>query len=154
MQFLIVEKRKAQFTNTASECDGVSSVELHFKNRRSTYHAMVLPGDAEPLQKCIPLKDMDVLIHPLRQELIINSETPISQNEGEVALSGKSFGFGYTTARSSLPAPARLFLSRMMSSASGIKKSAATLCVSISSEKKLLMKPTAIVIASPMVTWR
>ena len=37
---------------------------------------MVLPGDNEPLLGAIPLEDMDVLIHPLRQELIVNPEHP------------------------------------------------------------------------------
>lgn len=37
---------------------------------------MVLPGDSEPLLGAIPLEEMDVLIHPLRQELIVNPEHP------------------------------------------------------------------------------
>jgi hypothetical protein len=37
---------------------------------------MVLPGDSEPLLGAIPLEDMDVIIHPLRQELIVNPEHP------------------------------------------------------------------------------
>lgn len=39
-------------------------------------NAMVLPGDAEPLLGAISLEDMDVLIHPLRQELIVNPDHP------------------------------------------------------------------------------
>lgn len=77
MQFPVMEKRKAQLANgSIVECDLVSSVELQFKNRRSICNAMVLPGDAEPLLGCIPLEDMDVLIHPLRQELIVNPDHP------------------------------------------------------------------------------
>jgi hypothetical protein len=37
---------------------------------------MVLPGDSEILLGSIPLKDMDVLIHTLRQELIVNPDHP------------------------------------------------------------------------------
>jgi len=49
---------------------------------------MVLPGDAEPLLGVIPIEEMspttipnqtkggDVLIHPARQELIVNPEHP------------------------------------------------------------------------------
>ena len=33
---------------------------------------MVLEGNNEPLLGVIPLEDMDVLIHPLRQKLIVN----------------------------------------------------------------------------------
>jgi hypothetical protein len=57
-------------------CDVVSPVELKFKNRRTVCSAMVLPGDSEPLLGAIPLEDMDVLIHPLRQELIVNPDHP------------------------------------------------------------------------------
>ena len=77
LQFPIMEKRKAQLANGQYlERIVVSSVELHFKNRRTICNAMVLPGDAEPLLGCIPLEDMDVLIHPLRQELIVNPDHP------------------------------------------------------------------------------
>lgn len=73
----IVEKRKAQLANgEITECDVVSHVELKFKNRRTMCNAMVLPGDSEPLLGAIPLEDMDVLIHPLRQELIVNPDHP------------------------------------------------------------------------------
>lgn len=58
------------------ECDVVSSVELRFKNRQTTCRAMILPGDSVPLLGSIPLEDMDVLINPLRQELIVNLEHP------------------------------------------------------------------------------
>ena len=37
---------------------------------------MVLSGDNEPLPGAIPLEDMDVLIHPLREELIVNPDHP------------------------------------------------------------------------------
>jgi clan AA aspartic protease len=77
LQFPIVEKRKAQLANGhIVECDVVAPVELRFKNRATTCRAMVLPGDAEPLLGAIPLEDMDVLIHPLRQELIVNPDHP------------------------------------------------------------------------------
>ena len=77
LQFPIVEKRKAQLANGhIVECDVVSSVELRFKNRQTTCRAMIIPGDSEPQLGSIPLEDMDVLIHPLRQELIVNPEHP------------------------------------------------------------------------------
>jgi clan AA aspartic protease len=77
MQFPVVEKRKAQTADhRIDECDVVSMVEVRFKNRRTMCNAMVLPGDCEPLLGAILLEDMDVLIHPLRQELIVNPEHP------------------------------------------------------------------------------
>ena len=73
----VLEKKNAQLANGhVVECDVVGPVELKFKNRRTVCQAMVLPGDAEPLLGAIPMEDMDVLIHPLRQELIVNPEHP------------------------------------------------------------------------------
>jgi hypothetical protein len=37
---------------------------------------MVLPGDTEPLFGAIPMEDMDLIIHPLKQELLVNPEHP------------------------------------------------------------------------------
>lgn len=77
LQIPIVETRKAQLANgSIIDCNVVSPVEIRFKNRRSNCSAMVLPGDSEILLGAIPLEDMDVLIHPLRQELIVNPDHP------------------------------------------------------------------------------
>ena len=77
LQLPVIEKRKAQLANgSIEEYDVVGPVEVRFKNRQSTCRAMVLPGDNEPLLGSIPMDDMDVLIHPLRQELIVNPEHP------------------------------------------------------------------------------
>jgi clan AA aspartic protease len=77
MQFPVVEKRKGQMANgDIAEFDVVSSVELRFKNRRTMCNAMVLPSGNEVLLGAIPLEDMDVLIHPQRQELIVNPDHP------------------------------------------------------------------------------
>lgn len=72
-----VEKRKAQLANGhVEEYNVVGPIVLKFKNRRTVCNAMVLQGDSEPLLGAIPLEDMDVLIHPARQELIVNPEHP------------------------------------------------------------------------------
>jgi clan AA aspartic protease len=77
LQLPVVEKRKAQMENgEIVQCDVVAPVELRFKNRATTCRAMVLPGDNEVFLGAIPLEDMDVLIHPLRQELIVNPDHP------------------------------------------------------------------------------
>lgn len=77
LQLPVLEKRKAQMANgSIVECDVVGPVEVRFKNRQTSCRAMVLPGDNEPLLGAIPLEDMDVLIHPLRQELIVNPDHP------------------------------------------------------------------------------
>ena len=56
--------------------DLVGPVELRFENRATTCRALVLPGDSEVLLGAIPLEDLDVVIHPLRQELIVNPDSP------------------------------------------------------------------------------
>ena len=35
-----------------------------------------MEGDTEPLLGAIPMEEMDVLIHPQRQELVVNPEHP------------------------------------------------------------------------------
>ena len=72
-----VEKRKAQMASGAViEYEVVGPVRVHFANRTAICNAFVLPGDSEPLLGAIPMEEMDVLIHPLRQELIVNPEHP------------------------------------------------------------------------------
>jgi clan AA aspartic protease len=77
LDFPVVEKRKAETADgRILELDVVDNVQVRFKNRATTCRAMVLPGSSEPLLGAIPLEDMDVLIHPQRQELIVNPEHP------------------------------------------------------------------------------
>lgn len=72
-----VEKRKGISANGhIEEFDIVGPVQVLFKNRKTICYAMVLRGDNEPLLGSIPLEDMDVLIHPLREELIVNPDHP------------------------------------------------------------------------------
>jgi clan AA aspartic protease len=51
-------------------------VDLKFGNRQTSCRAVILPGDAQPLLGAIPMEDMDVLLNPKTQELIINPENP------------------------------------------------------------------------------
>lgn len=77
LQLPVVEKRKARMADgRVVEYDVVAPIELRFKNRKTTCRAWVLPGDSEPLLGMIPLEDMDVLIDPLRQELVVNPDHP------------------------------------------------------------------------------
>ena len=77
LQLPFVEKRRAQLANGSFVVyDVVGPVEMHFKNRMATGNAMVLAGDSEPLLGVLPLEEMDVLIHPTREELIVNPEHP------------------------------------------------------------------------------
>ena len=72
-----LEKRKGQLADgIIKEYDLVGPIVLKFKNRQTVCNALVLQGHNEPLLGAIPLDDMDVLIHPLKQELIVNPEHP------------------------------------------------------------------------------
>ena len=72
-----IEKRKAILADgSVKEYDVVGPIMVKFKNRTATCSAMVLEGNAEPLLGAIPMEEMDVLIHPQRQELIVNPDHP------------------------------------------------------------------------------
>lgn len=74
----VVEKRPAELADgTVIDLEVVGPVEVRFKNRQTTVRAMVLPGDAEVLLGAIPMEDMDVLIDPKKQELIVNPQHPM-----------------------------------------------------------------------------
>ena len=69
--------RTAQLADgTLVQLEVVANVEVRFANRRSNVDALVLPGDAGPLLGAIPMEDMDVLVDPLRRQLIVNPEHP------------------------------------------------------------------------------
>lgn len=73
----VKETRKAQLDNgSVEEYEVVGPAEVKFKNRRCSVDAFVLKGDTKPLLGTIPMEDMDVLIHPRRQELVVNPEHP------------------------------------------------------------------------------
>jgi clan AA aspartic protease len=72
-----IEKRKAILADgSVQEYDVVGPIHVKFLNRTAICSAMVLKGDSEPLLGAIPMEEMDVLIHPRRQELIVNPEHP------------------------------------------------------------------------------
>ena len=49
---------------------------IKFKNRTATCNAFVLKADAEPLLGSIPMEEMDVIILPHKQELVVNPDHP------------------------------------------------------------------------------
>ena len=77
LQLAVLERRKGQLADgSIVEYDVVGPIEVRFKNRRCVVDAMVLPGDNEMLLGAILLEDMDILVHPYRQELIVNPDHP------------------------------------------------------------------------------
>ena len=61
---------------TLIEVDIVGPVEIRFENRSTTVRAVVLPGNSEILLGAIPMEDMDVLIDPKQQKLLVNPKHP------------------------------------------------------------------------------
>ena len=73
----VIEKQFSRLADeTLLELEIVGPVEIHFENRSTSVRAMVLPGNSEVLLGAIPMEDMDVLIDPKRQRLIVNPEHP------------------------------------------------------------------------------
>lgn len=71
------DRRTAQLADgTVREMEIVGPVEVRFEKRMSITNAMVLPGDQEVLLGAIPMEEMDVLVHPAMQKLIVNPEHP------------------------------------------------------------------------------
>lgn len=56
--------------------DLVGPVDIKFENRETTTRAVLLPGNAEPLLGQIPLEDMDVILLPKEERMIVNPESP------------------------------------------------------------------------------
>lgn len=61
---------------TIEKYEIVGPVTILFENRNTICRALVLPGNAEVLLGAIPMEDMDVIINPKKQKLIINPEHP------------------------------------------------------------------------------
>jgi clan AA aspartic protease len=71
------ENRSAQFADgSVITLPIVSPIHVKFDNRTATCSAMVLPGSTEMLLGAIPMEEMDVLIHPQKNEMIVNPAHP------------------------------------------------------------------------------
>lgn len=72
-----IEKRKLILGDgSIKEFDVVGPVTVKFRNRTAGCNAVVLTGSTESILGAIPMEEMDVLIHPQRQELIVNPDHP------------------------------------------------------------------------------
>ncbi len=66
---------------TQLEIDVVGPVDVQFENRSTTVRAYVLPTASEVLLGSIPMEDMDVLIHPKDEKLVVNPKHPYVANK-------------------------------------------------------------------------
>jgi clan AA aspartic protease len=77
LQLPFREKKKAQLADgSVIEYDVVGPIDVRFKNRTSVCNAVILKGNNEPLFGAIPMEEMDVMIHPLTNQLIVNPAHP------------------------------------------------------------------------------
>jgi clan AA aspartic protease len=58
------------------KCDYAGPVDIRFENRFSSCNALVLPGADEILLGVIPLEEMDVIIDPRTQQLVVHPDRP------------------------------------------------------------------------------
>jgi clan AA aspartic protease len=58
------------------KCDYAGPVDIRFENRFSSCNALVLPGTDEILLGVIPLEEMDVIIDPRSQQLVVHPDRP------------------------------------------------------------------------------
>lgn len=73
----LIEKQFGRMADeTLLELEVVGPVEIRFENRSTTVRAIVLPGNSEVLLGAISMEDMDVLVDPKRQKLVVNPEHP------------------------------------------------------------------------------
>jgi len=78
-QLGLVKLTEQAFTladDTEQIIDIVGPVDIVFENRETTCRAVLLPGDTEPLLGQIPLEDMDVILLPLEEKMIVNPKSP------------------------------------------------------------------------------
>ncbi len=77
MGLRVVDSAQAELADgSIKQVDIVGPVEIRFKNRRCSVDAAVMPGNAEVLLGTIPMEDMDVVILPKEQKLVVNPENP------------------------------------------------------------------------------
>ncbi|MCL2744643.1 MAG: clan AA aspartic protease [Planctomycetaceae bacterium] len=62
---------------SSRKCDIVGPVDIRFANRSAIIRALVLPGADEVLLGVIPLEEMDVIIDPATQELVVHPDRPL-----------------------------------------------------------------------------
>lgn len=84
LDLTVIDNQIAQLADGSKiKLDIVGPVEVRFQNRSTTCRAMVLPRDAEILLGAIPMEDLDVVINPREQTMIVN---PLSPNFAQKSL--------------------------------------------------------------------
>jgi len=73
----LIEKQFSVLADESEiEVEVVGPVEVRFENRRTSVDAIVIPNSNEVLLGAIPMEDMDVLVDPRQQKLVVNPKHP------------------------------------------------------------------------------
>jgi clan AA aspartic protease len=77
LDLAVLDEQEAELADgTLRKVEIVGPVEIRFENRITSVNAVVLPSNTEVLLGTIPMEDMDVLIDPKAQKLIVNPAHP------------------------------------------------------------------------------
>jgi len=77
LDLAVLDEQEAELADgTLRKVEIAGPVEIRFENRRTSVDAVVLPYKTEVLLGAIPMEDMDVLIDPRQQKLIVNPAHP------------------------------------------------------------------------------
>lgn len=72
-----VDEQQAELADdSVAQFDVVGPVELRFENRKTVEYAIVVPNSPDVLLGAHPMQDLDVLIDPKREVLIVNPKSP------------------------------------------------------------------------------
>ncbi len=78
LQLRNIGSQKGELANgDVVELPVVGPIEVLFENRSTSCRALVLPGDSEPLLGAIPMEDLDVVLLPKEQKMVVNPESPL-----------------------------------------------------------------------------
>ena len=84
----VVGKRPIKLADeTIIEVDIVGPVEVRFETRATSVRALVIPDTEEVLLGAIPLEGLDVIIDPLREQLLVNPPETTNAKVKQVSLS-------------------------------------------------------------------
>ncbi|NJN56892.1 MAG: clan AA aspartic protease [Leptolyngbyaceae cyanobacterium SL_5_9] len=72
-----VDEQQAELADgSLVQFDVVGPVEVRFENRKTIEYAIVMPNSSDVLLGAHPMQDLDVLIDPKREMLIVNPKSP------------------------------------------------------------------------------
>ena len=72
-----VDEQEMELANGKIEkVEIVGPIDIRFENRRCNCDAVVLPANSEVLLGAIPMEDLDVIIEPKSQTMVVNPESP------------------------------------------------------------------------------